>query len=97
MEDIKQITKYKGEDITVELRNGLVIRGVLAFYNINDQSIHVSNYQQLKQIPNSNRLTVTESGDLAVLNKYSWSVLKAGKQAKQIKNAEENENGNKKN
>lgn len=67
------ITRCKGKMCKVELKTGETIIGILAYYNINDQMIHLNAYRQYNK---DNMLKPTERGKMMVINAQSWLNLK---------------------
>jgi len=61
-----QINKCRGNKVKVFMRNGNVLTGFLAFYNYDEQVIHIENYEM------SNEKGVIEKGDFWVVNSKSW-------------------------
>ena len=80
-----QINKCRGNKVEVFMRNGNVLKGFLAFFNYDEQVIHVENYEL------SNDKGVLSKGDFWVVNSKSWdnmaipSVIGGMKNEKTIK------------
>ena len=64
-----QINKLRGSKARVELKNGCVLSGTLAFFNYNEQVIHLQDYVLTKSDGGS------ESGAFRVVNRNAWYTL----------------------
>ena len=78
--NLKQINKFHGSEVKVEMRNGNVIEGTLAFFNYDEQVIHLNNYKEFILIKEDGLedcfKEIPEEGQMMVINKYSWFTLK---------------------
>lgn len=77
-----QINNCRGSEVKVHLKTGNTLIGDLAFYNYDEQVIHVENYQLMEKD------VVIEQGAFWVVNTRSWSNLS-------IAEVKEDENGQK--
>lgn len=71
--DLRQITKFIGRKVTIELTNGDKVEGYLSFYSLDDQMIHLNNYTQYK-----NKGGRLERGQMMVINQIDWKTLRIG-------------------
>jgi len=67
--DMLQIDKCRGCRVKVEMKNGDVVFGRLAFFNYKEQVIHLEDYTILKQ--NNTKI----SGGFFVINRQGWYTL----------------------
>ena len=75
MKDIKQgppdkITNYLGKEMTVELKNHHKITGALAYFHLQEQTIHL---QDWKEYDDTNVLQ--KRGKFMVVNRSAWYQL----------------------
>ena len=70
---IKQITRYRGHHCNIDMKNGDVVEGILAYYNLNEQMIHLNRF---KTTTSEGSVTKTERGELMVINKCAWLTIK---------------------
>lgn len=64
-----QINNCRGSKVKVMLKTGQTLTGDLAFYNYDEQVIHVENYFLM------DKEVIIESGDFWIVNTRSWSNL----------------------
>ena len=68
----KQIKTYMGERISVDLKNGKKIEGALAFFNWEQQVVHLSSYV----IFNKDGDAKVDEGKFIIINQREWSTLR---------------------
>ena len=69
---INQIKAYHGKRVTVNLRTGKKIEGALAFYNFEQQIIHLSSYV----IFTKDGEKIADEGEFIVINQREWSTMR---------------------
>ena len=65
-----QINNFRGEKVVVHMKNGDHVIGGLAFFNYDDQIIHLEDYKII-----SPEEGAVEAGRFTVINKSSWTSL----------------------
>lgn len=65
-----QINDCKGKKMKLILKNGDVLFGFLAFYNYDEQVIHLEGYTLY-----DDKNEIKEEGRFTVINKNSWHTL----------------------
>lgn len=64
-----QIASCRGSRVRVKLKNGSILHGTLAFYNYEQQVIHLENFEL------ENKESVDVKGDFWVVNSKAWDNL----------------------
>ena len=72
--DRKQINQYQGKRVEVEFKDGRLATGKLAFYNWEQQVIHLSNYEL--NIPDKSEEGYSKrTGTFLVINCREWKTV----------------------
>ena len=69
---IKQMKQYEGHRVTVDLVTGKKVEGALAFYNWEQQIIHLSSFV----IFNKEGTDVVSEGKFIIINQREWSTVR---------------------
>ena len=65
-----RIQDYLGEELTVDLKNHHQMKGILMFYHLSEQMIHLSNW---KEFDDTGELL--REGKYIVINRTAWFAL----------------------
>jgi len=65
-----KITNYLGKEMSVDLKNHHIIKGILQFYHLNEQMIHLVNWHEYNE--NNGEL---RTGSYMVINRTAWFQL----------------------
>ena len=74
---MKQINNFKEKKSVVDMKDGSIVKGHLAFFNYEEQVIHVEDYAQEKYHTKDELEIIT--GEFIVINKLTWDNLRVGK------------------
>lgn len=69
---MKQIKHYVGDRVEIDMKTGNIIEGALAFFNWEQQIVHLSDYIEF----DTKRKEVVNKGKFIVVNQREWSTFR---------------------